>query len=106
MTRQDELFKSLADPTRRAIFERLAREGSLSVGALTKKARVSQPAVSQHLGVLRRIGLVTEHRTGRNVYYEARPQGLAPLFDWFAYYAATWPENFDRLEKLLKEMDQ
>lgn len=97
------LFRTLADPTRRAIFERLAREGELSVGALTEGAQVSQPAVSQHLAVLRQAGLVSEQRAGRQVLYRARSEGLAPMFDWLAHYAAFWP---DRLDQLLKEMDQ
>ncbi|RAK58926.1 transcriptional regulator [Phenylobacterium hankyongense] len=101
-----DLFRTLADPTRRAIFERLARGGELSVGALTEGAQVSQPAVSQHLKALRNAGVVLEQRAGRQVLYRARPEGLAPMFDWLAHYAAFWPERFDRLEQLLKEMDQ
>ena len=54
----DILFRTLADPTRRAIFERLCREGETTVGALTARAGVSQPAVSKHLGVLKQAGLV------------------------------------------------
>jgi DNA-binding transcriptional ArsR family regulator len=101
-----ELFRTLADPTRRAVFERLAGEGELTVGELTAGAGVSQPAVSQHLAVLRRCGLVTERREGRHVRYAAAPQGLKPLTDWMATYAVFWRERFDRLESLLNRMDQ
>jgi DNA-binding transcriptional ArsR family regulator len=101
-----EIFKTLGDPTRRAIFERLMREGELNVGDLTRSAEVTQPAVSQHLKALRSAGLVAEERRGRNIFYRARGEGLAPLVDWLALYGAFWRDRFDRLEHLLKEMDQ
>jgi DNA-binding transcriptional ArsR family regulator len=100
------LFKTLADPTRREIFERLARDGELTVRALTEHAGVSQPAVSKHLGVLKLAGLVRDRRAGRETHYSAQPQGLAPLIDWMSLYGAFWRERFDRLETLLKRMDQ
>jgi DNA-binding transcriptional ArsR family regulator len=100
------LFRTLANPTRRAVFERLAGEGELSVGDLVAGAGVSQPAVSQHLAVLRQAGLVTERREGRYVRYAAAPEGLRPLVDWMALYAVFWRERFDRLEDLLTRMDQ
>jgi DNA-binding transcriptional ArsR family regulator len=103
---QTLLFKTLADPTRRALFERLVHEGELTVGALTQRAGVSQPAVSQHLDALKRAGLVRNRRDGRIAHYRATPRGLAPLTNWLAVYAVFWRERFDRLEKLLKEMDQ
>jgi DNA-binding transcriptional ArsR family regulator len=102
----DALFSSLADPTRRAIFERLAREGELTVRALTDRAGVSQPMVSKHLGILKGAGLVHGRREGRETHYSARPQALAPLADWLTLYAAFWDERLDRLEDLLKRMDQ
>jgi DNA-binding transcriptional ArsR family regulator len=105
-TQAPDLFRTLADPTRRAVFERLAGEGELSVGDLTAGAGVSQPAVSQPLAVLRQAGLVTERREGRYVRYAAAPEGLKPLADWMAHYAVFWRERFDRLEDLLKRMDQ
>ena len=101
-----DLFRTLADPTRRAVFERLAGEGELSVGDLVAGAGVSQPAVSQHLAVLRQAGLVTERRDGRFIRYAAAPEGLRPLIDWMALYAAFWRERFDQLEDLLSRMDQ
>lgn len=101
-----DLFKTLADPTRRAVFERLAGEGELSVGDLVMGSGVSQPAVSQHLAVLRHAGLVTERREGRHVRYAAAPEGLRPIMDWMAIYAIFWRETFDNLENLLNRMDQ
>lgn len=102
----DDLFKTLGDPTRRAIFERLARDGEQTVHALTDNASVSQPMVSKHLGVLKLAGLVRDRREGRETHYSAQPQALAPLIDWMSLYGAFWRERFDRLETLLKRMDQ
>jgi DNA-binding transcriptional ArsR family regulator len=103
---RDDLFRALADPTRRAIFERLVRDGEQTVRALTDRAGVSQPAVSKHLGVLKLAGLVRDRPEGRSVHYRAAPRGLAPLIDWMSLYGAFWRERFDRLETLLNRMDQ
>src|ERR1700737_4325043 len=105
-TAPDALFKALADPTRRAIFERLTRDGEQTVRALTDQAGVSQPAVSKHLGVLKLAGLVRARREGRQTHYSAEPQGLAALIDWMSLYGAFWRDRFDRLETLLNRMDQ
>src|ERR1700743_3348999 len=102
----DVLFKTLADPTRRRIFERFARDGELTVHALTDDSGVSQPMVSKHLAALKLAGLVRDRREGRETHYSARPQSLAPMLDWLGQYAAFWRERFDRLEDLLKRMDQ
>ena len=104
--RPDAVFRSLADPTRRALLERLMQKGEHTVGALTGHAGISQPAVSKHLGVLKAAGLVTDRRDGRETHYRARPAGLAPLLDWLNFYSAFWNERFDRLEDLLKRMEQ
>jgi DNA-binding transcriptional ArsR family regulator len=101
-----ELFTTLADPTRRAIFERLCRDGEQTVWMLTARAGVSQPAVSKHLGVLKSAGLVRLRRAGRETHYRAQPKALAPLIDWMSLYGAFWRDRFDRLESLLKRMDQ
>ena len=105
-TTNDALFNSLADPTRRAIFERLARDGEQTVAALTARAGVSQPAVSKHLGVLKRAGLVRDRHEGRQTHYSARLGGLAPLIDWTSQMTGFWHSRFDQLEDLLKRMDQ
>ena len=102
----DALFRTLADPTRRALFERLSREGEVTVAALTARAGVSQPAVSKHLGVLKRAGLVRDRREGRQTHYRAEPRALAPLIDWTGEMAGFWRRRFDELEDLLKRMDQ
>ena len=103
----DVLFKTLSISTPRVIFERLTREGELSVHAITEHSGVSQPAVSKHLGALRLAGLVRDRRDGRETRYSADPRGLAPLLDWMKLYTTFWPERFDRLElQLLNRMDQ
>lgn len=82
MPRVNDLFRALADPTRRALFERLRRDGEQTVRSLTVRARVSQPAVSKHLAVLKEAGLVRARPDGRQVHYSADPKALAPLGDW------------------------
>jgi len=102
----DVLFRTLADPTRRAIFERLCRDGEQTVGALTARAGVSQPAVSKHLGVLKLAGLVRDRHEGRQTHYSAQPDALAPLVDWTKRMNGFWETRFDRLEEFVKRMDQ
>jgi len=102
----DLLFKTLADPTRRGIFESLCRNGEQTVKALTVQARVSQPAVSKHLGVLKQAGLVSDRHEGRQTHYSARRAALAPLTDWTSQMNNFWQSRFDDLEDLLKRMDQ
>ena len=102
----DVLFRTLADPTRRAIFERLCRDGEQTVGALQARAGVSQPAVSKHLGILKQAGLVRDRHAGRQTHYSAQPRALAPLIDWTSEMAVFWESRFDQLENLLNRMDQ
>ena len=100
------VLKILSDPTRRAIFERLSRDGEMTVHSLTDPSGVSQPAISKHLGALKLVGLVRGRRDGRETYYSAEPKALAPLIDWINFYSTFWHNRFDRLETLLKRMDQ
>ena len=104
--RPDVVFRALADPTRRAIFERLSQGGELTVRALTDKAGISQPAVSKHLGLLKLAGLVSDRPDGRQTYYAAQPQALEPLAGWMAHYGRFWPAKLDQLDDLLNRMDQ
>jgi DNA-binding transcriptional ArsR family regulator len=100
------LFKSLSDPTRRAIFERLCREGEQTVAALTAEAGISQPSVSKHLAVLKRAGLVLDRHQGRQTHYSAQLAALTPLIDWTKEMTGFWESRLDDLEDLLKRMDQ
>src|ERR1700733_12187201 len=102
----DELFKALADPTRRAIFERLTRDGEQTVHALTARSGVSHPMVPKHLSALKRARLVRNRRQGRETHYRARPEALAPLVDWIGHYSAFWQSKFDLLGDLLERMDK
>ncbi|HKS17730.1 MAG TPA: metalloregulator ArsR/SmtB family transcription factor [Bradyrhizobium sp.] len=102
----DVLFRTLADPTRRALFERLCHEGEQTVGALTARAGISQPAVSKHLGVLKQAGLVRGRQEGRRTHYSAQLGALAPLIDWTSQMSSFWQGRFNHLEDLLKRMDQ
>jgi DNA-binding transcriptional ArsR family regulator len=102
----DSLFRALSDPTRRAIFERLTRNGEQTVHALTERAGVSQPMVSKHLAALKRARLVRNRRAGRETHYQARPEALAPLVDWIGHYGAFWQSKFDRLGDVLERMDK
>jgi DNA-binding transcriptional ArsR family regulator len=99
------VFRALADPTRRAIFEELSRQGEQTVHALTRYAGVSQPAVSKHLTVLKRAKLVRHRRAGRETHYRAQPEALGPVVEWLKVYGAFWRERFDRLEAVLERMD-
>jgi DNA-binding transcriptional ArsR family regulator len=99
-----DLFRTLADPTRRAVFERLCRR-EMSVSELKSGFEISQPAISQHLAALRGAGLVCERREGRFAYYRAEPQGLRALVDWVDRYRQYWPERLEKLKNVLKDME-
>jgi DNA-binding transcriptional ArsR family regulator len=101
---ENDIFRALADPTRRAIFEKLA-VGAMNASALREGMAISQPAMSQHLAVLRGARLVREERRGRFVNYEVDPEGLARIAQWLAKYRAYWPARVEALKVLLKDMD-
>src|SRR6478609_8048033 len=101
----DATFTALSDPTRRAILARLA-EGEASVTELTKPFRLSQPAISRHLRVLERAGLITQ---GRRAQLRPRRLEVAPLkdaVDWLERYRRFWEESFQRLDGFLEELKE
>lgn len=100
------VMRTLADPTRRAVFERIVSSDEITVAELTRGSGVTQGAISQHLKSLRLAGLVAERPEGRNVFYRAQPQGLAPLIDWIRDYGAFWNDRLDALERLLRQDDE
>ena len=99
------VMRALADPTRRAVFERVVGSEEITVADLTRGSGVTQGAISQHLKSLKQAGLVIERPEGRNVYYRAEPNGLAPLVDWMSHYGMFWRDRFADLRALLKEID-
>ena len=101
----DTVLRTLADPTRRAVFERLVNAGEITVSDITRGSGVTQGAISQHLKALKSAGLVTERPEGRNVYYRVQPDGLTPLVEWMSHYGVFWSDRFDNLRALLKEID-
>ena len=101
---ENDIFKALADPTRRAIFEKLAA-GRMNASALRQGMSISQPAISQHLSVLRQARLVRQQRQGRVVNYEVDPEGLALIAGWLERYRAYWPARVNALSDLLKDME-
>ncbi len=99
------VMRTLADPTRRAVFERIVRSDEITVVELTRGSSVTQSAISQHLRSLKEAGLIAERPQGRNVHYRAKPEGLAPLVDWLGHYGVFWRDRFTNLRTLLKEID-
>ena len=92
------VMRTLADPTRRAVFERIVSSDEITVVELTRGSGVTQGAISQHLKSLKQAGLVTERPEGRNVYYRAQPEGLAPLVDWMSHYGVFWRSDLPTSE--------
>jgi DNA-binding transcriptional ArsR family regulator len=105
MTTIDAVMRTLADPTRRAVFERIVQSEEITVAELTRGSGVTQGAISQHLKSLKQAGLIADRPEGRNVHYRAQPEGLAPLVDWMSHYGVFWRERFANLRTLLKEID-
>jgi DNA-binding transcriptional ArsR family regulator len=101
----DSVMRTLADPTRRAVFQRIVKTDEISVVELTQGSGVTQGAISQHLRSLKKAGLVVDRAQGRNVFYRAEPKGLAPLVDWIGHYGVFWRERIANLRTLLKEID-
>ncbi len=99
-------MRTLADPTRRAVFERIVKSDEISVVELTQGSGVTQGAISQHLRSLKRAGLIANRAQGRNVFYRAEPKGLLPLVDWIGHYGVFWRQRFANLRALLKEIDR
>src|SRR3954467_11506112 len=96
------VMRTLADPTRRAVFERIVGSDEITVVELTRGSGVTQGAISQHLKSLKKAGLVIERPEGRNASYRARPEGREPLADWMSHYGAFWRDRFADLRTLLK----
>jgi DNA-binding transcriptional ArsR family regulator len=101
--RLDATFAALADPTRRAILARLAN-GEAAVADLAKPFAISQPAISKHLRVLERAGLISGARDAQRRPRRLEPKPLGEASDWLEKYRALWEGNFRRLDTLLEEL--
>src|SRR3954470_13244587 len=99
------VMRTLADPTRRAVFERIVNSDEITVVELTRGSGVTQGAISQHLKSLKLAGLVAESPEGRKVFYRPQPEGLMPLRDWLRFYERFWTDRLGLLERLLREDD-
>jgi DNA-binding transcriptional ArsR family regulator len=97
-----DVFQAIADPTRRAILDRL-RAGPAPVNALASDFKQSRPAVSKHLRVLRLARLVDEERIGRERLYQLRPLALQPVAGWLEGYRSFWQVNLNRLKRHVEE---
>ncbi len=102
----DPVLHAVSDPRRRALFDRIAKSDGICVADLTRGSGVTQGAVSQHLKVLKSAGLVSGETRGRNVFYRAQPEGLAPLADWLGGYETFWRDRFADLRAVLKEIEE
>ena len=103
-TQLDATFAALADPTRRAILARLAAEGEASVLELAKPFAMSQPAISKHLKVLERAGLISRGRDAQRRPSRLEASRLAEATEWLGGYRRFWEDSFEQLDELLEEL--
>lgn len=102
-TRVDEVLTALANPTRRRVLELLLEHGRLPVRALAARFEMTRPSVSEHLRVLRKAGLVTHRKQGRERLYHLEPKPLMDLRDWLKPYEEFWRGRLENLRELLDE---
>jgi len=98
-------FNAIAEPRRRRLLEVLGTK-ELPVNEIVEQVGWSQPTVSKHLGVLKKVGLVKERREGRQRLYRANPERLQPIYDWVAPFQQYWSEKFERLDQVLLSMQE
>lgn len=94
-----DAFNAIAEPRRREIIDVLRSGRAHAVGELVKRLRIPQPAVSKHLGVLRRVGIVSVSRYGRRRMYRLNAQELKPVHDWVKTYEGFWSHQLDRIKE-------
>jgi len=101
---QAPVFAALGDPTRLRLMQRLGAANGLSITALTENSGITRQAVTKHLHVLARAGLVQDHAHGRERVYRVDPAPLGALASWIAQYQAVWAANLDRLDDYLQTL--
>jgi DNA-binding transcriptional ArsR family regulator len=105
-----DVFNAIAEPRRRQIIDILAKRGALAVGALVLLVGLPQPAVSKHLGVLRKVGIVSALKQGQQRLYQLEAKELKPVHDWVKTFEQYWAQQLDRIklraEKLAKANEQ
>ncbi|WP_435005196.1 ArsR/SmtB family transcription factor [Tundrisphaera lichenicola] len=99
------LFQALADPTRRAVVERLSR-GPTATGELARPFKMALPSFLQHLDVLQRCGLVRSRKSGRVRTYELAPGSLRAAEDWMATQRLLWERRLDQLDSFLEDLKE
>ncbi|HYO07352.1 MAG TPA: metalloregulator ArsR/SmtB family transcription factor [Tepidisphaeraceae bacterium] len=93
-----DVFNAIAEPRRRALIDALARDGARPVGALVRTLRMRQPDVSKHLGVLRKVGIVSVSKDGQRRLYRLNARELKPVHDWVKHYEQFWNDHLDRIK--------
>ena len=101
----DRVFGALSDPTRRGILEQLSR-GETNVGTLAAPYDISQPAVSKHLRVLERAGLIRRTKRGREQHIRVDPRPIEEARSWIAAYARFWQQQFDAVDAYLQQQQE
>ncbi|MEM9410972.1 MAG: metalloregulator ArsR/SmtB family transcription factor [Planctomycetota bacterium] len=99
----DLIFGALADNTRREILLQLSKEGEANVSRLSRPHRMSQPAISKHLKVLERAGLIERQKRGREQIVRVKIKQASQAADWIAYYTKFWSDQFDAVDAYIKE---
>lgn len=97
------VFRAIADPTRRELIHLLAEADELPLHAMTTRFQMGRTAVSKHLGVLREAGLVVDRTVGRETRYRLNPAPLRQVYDWIAFYEKFWATRLVALHQLLEE---
>lgn len=98
-----DVFQAISDPVRRDIIDLLSRN-SLPVNAVAENFKISRPAVSKHLKILKECGIIEINKKGREQYCSVQPQSLVPAFLWMEHYKRQWGDKLDSFEQYLKKL--
>jgi DNA-binding transcriptional ArsR family regulator len=98
-----DVFNAIAEPRRREIVDLLAVGGGRDVSELVIKMKLPQPAVSKHLGVLRKVGIVAVHKAGQRRVYRLKPEELKPVFDWIQHFERFWTDHLASIKEVAEQ---